>query len=107
MHKHLYLAQRYSAMLLAPMVIVHLVLILFAVRNGLTGEEILARTQGNFLWAAFYTLFVLAAGVHAPIGLRSVLREWTSLGNVLVDIICCFFAALMLVTGIRAVIAII
>ena len=71
----LWTAQRVSAAVLAVCVVVHLVTIIYAVRNGLSAVEILGRTRGNVGWAAFYTLFVLAVAVHAPIGLRSVLAE--------------------------------
>ncbi|MGH8699654.1 MAG: succinate dehydrogenase [Burkholderiales bacterium] len=71
----LWAAQRASAAVLAVCVVVHLVTIIYAVRNGLSAVEILGRTRGSGGWAAFYTLFVLAVAVHAPIGLRSVLAE--------------------------------
>ena len=71
----LWTAQRVSAMVLALCVMVHLVTIIYAVRNGLSAAEILGRTRGNLAWAAFYTFFVLAVAVHAPIGLRNVLSE--------------------------------
>src|SRR3546814_5808086 len=51
--------------------------ILIAVEGGLTAGEILARTRGSPGWALFYGLFVLAAAVHAPIGLRNVVQEHT------------------------------
>jgi len=105
-HKHLFLAQRYSAMLLAPLVIVHLILIIIAVRNGLTADEILSRTRGNLAWFAFYLLFVLAVSVHAPIGLRNILREWTGLQSIAVDVICAVFALVLLLTGLRAIMAV-
>ncbi len=72
----LWVAQRASAAVLAVCVLVHLATIIYAVQGGLTGAEILARTRGNAAWAAFYTVFVLAVAVHAPIGLRTVLAEW-------------------------------
>ena len=71
----LWTAQRLSAFVLAACVLVHLVTIIYAVRNGLSAAEVLGRTRGNAAWGAFYALFVLAAAVHAPIGLRSVLSE--------------------------------
>lgn len=71
----LYLAQRLTALILAPLVLAHLVLILIAVEGGLTAGEILGRTRGSVGWAVFYGLFVLAAAVHAPIGLRNVIQE--------------------------------
>ena len=72
----LWLLQRASAAVLGLCVVVHLITIVYAVQGGLTGDEILARTRGNVAWFAFYSLFVLAVTVHAPIGLRAVLGEW-------------------------------
>lgn len=72
----LWVAQRASAAVLAVCVIVHLVMIVYAMRGGLSGAEILGRTRGNLAWLAFYAAFVLAAAVHAPIGLRAILAEW-------------------------------
>ena len=75
----LFVAQRYSAMLLAPMVLVHLVVIVLAVRNGLSADEILGRTRDNAIWFWFYLLFVVAASVHAPIGVRNIPVSYTHL----------------------------
>ena len=77
----LFIAQRASAAVLAFAVTVHLATILYAVRGGLTAGEVLARTRDNHWFFAFYVLFVLAVAVHAPIGLRNVLREWTPLAR--------------------------
>jgi len=71
----LWTAQRASAAVLAVCVIIHLVTIIYAVRNGLSAAEILGRTRGSYAWAGFYAIFVAAVVVHAPIGLRSVLAE--------------------------------
>jgi fumarate reductase subunit C len=68
-------AQRMSAIVLALCLIVHLVTMIYAVRNGLSAAEVLGRTRGNFAWAGFYMLFVAAVAVHAPIGLRTILSE--------------------------------
>ena len=62
--------------MLALCVTVHLVTIVYAVRGGLTAAEIFGRTRASTGWLAFYTVFVLACAVHAPIGLRPVLTEW-------------------------------
>jgi len=72
----LWIAQRASAAVLAICVVVHLATMIYAVQGGLSAGEILARTRGSFGWLAFYSLFVLAVTVHAPIGLRAVLSEW-------------------------------
>lgn len=103
----LYLLQRASAMLLAPLVLVHLGLILYAIDGGLSAEEILGRTRGNLFWAAFYALFVLAAALHAPIGLRNILREWTPWRGRAVDVASASFGLLLLLLGLRAVWAVI
>jgi len=73
----LFALQRLSALVLAPLVVAHLVLILLAVEGGLSAAEILDRTRGSVGWGVFYGVFVLAAAVHAPIGLRNVVREHT------------------------------
>lgn len=72
----LWIAQRASAVVLAFCVVVHLGTVIYAVQGGLSAVEILARTRGNAAWFAFYAVFVLAAAVHAPIGLRAVFTEW-------------------------------
>ena len=71
----LWAAQRISALVLAVCVFVHLGVIIYAVRGGLTAAEILGRTSGSVAWAVFYGLFVVAAAIHAPIGMRAVLSE--------------------------------
>jgi len=93
-------------MLLAPLVLIHLGLIIVAVRNGLTGAEILSRTQGNLIWALFYGGFVICASIHAPIGIRNLLREWTPLGAAPVNIFAALFSLVLLLLGLRAVIAV-
>lgn len=102
----LFLLQRASAFALAFAVAVHLATILYAVRGGLTAGEILARTHGNVAFLLFYGLFVIAVAVHAPIGLRNVLREWTSWRGPSLDIALALFALLLLVLGFRAVFAV-
>ena len=76
----LWYAQRISAMVLGICVAIHLVIIFYAIRGGLTAEEILGRTQGNIAFAIFYEIFVLACFVHAPIGLANILEETFSKG---------------------------
>ena len=102
----LFLAQRASAAVLAFAVSVHLATILYAVRGGLTAGEILARTRGNDWFLAFYLLFVMAVTVHAPIGLRNIVREWTPWRGRSLDVALTVFAALLLLLGIRAAFAV-
>jgi fumarate reductase subunit C len=76
MNIRLYLWQRATAALLVPLIVGHLILILYATRKGLSAADILARTRGSIAWALFYGTFVVAAAVHGAIGIRNVLREW-------------------------------
>ena len=107
MEARLFLLQRASAVVLAPLALAHLGLVLYAVRGGLSAEEILARTQGSVGWALFYGLFVLAASVHAPIGVRNVIREWTAWRGASLDAGMLVLAALLMAAGLRAVWAVI
>lgn len=75
MQAKLWYAQRISAMILGICVAIHLVIIFYAIRGGLTAQEILGRTQGNLSFALFYEIFVLACFVHAPIGVANILQE--------------------------------
>jgi fumarate reductase subunit C len=102
----LFLAQRATAVMLAFAVAVHLGTILYAVRGGLTAADILARTHSNLWFLMFYGLFVVAVAIHAPIGLRNVLREWTRWRGRTLDIALALFALLLLGLGLRAVFAV-
>ena len=106
MEKRLYVAQRLSAAMLAPLVLIHLGLIVYAVEGGLSAAEILDRTRGHIGWALFYLLFVIAAAIHAPIGLRNVLKEWTTLKPRWIDILMILLSALLFILGLRAVAAV-
>ena len=75
----LYMAQRISALIMAPLVLGHLAVMIWAIRGGLSVGEILGRTQGSMFWFAFYGLFVVAVSVHAAIGLRVIAHEWLRL----------------------------
>ena len=103
----LYALQRLSAKLLAPLVLLHVGLILYATHDGLSAAEILSRTQGSMLWAVLYSLFVVAAAVHAPIGVRNVLREWTTWRGRSLDYAALALGLLMLALGLRAVYAVV
>jgi fumarate reductase subunit C len=102
----LYIAQRGSALVLAPLVLLHLGVILYAVAGGLSAAEILGRTRATWLWPATYALFVAAAAVHAAIGLRVVLREWTLWRDRSLDLATLAFGLILLLLGLRAVQAI-
>jgi fumarate reductase subunit C len=95
-------AQRASAALLAFCVIVHLVTVIYAVRNGLSAGEILGRTRGSALWLAFYMTFVAAIAVHAPIGLRAILAESIGWRGRSLDLFALVVGALLALWGARA-----
>lgn len=99
----LYIAQRGSALVLAPLVLLHLAVILYAVAGGLSAAEILGRTRASLLWPAIYALFVVAAAIHAAIGLRIVVREWTSWRDRSLDFVMLGVGLVLLLLGLRAV----
>ena len=95
--------QRISAMVLALCVLLHLAGMVWAVRGGLSAAEILSRTQGNEVFAAFYAVFVLACAVHVPIGLAAIAREWGRLSAPAAAWLARVVTALIVVLGLRAV----
>lgn len=106
MEARLFALQRLTAMVMAPFVLVHVGLVIYAVRGGLTAGEILSRTEGNWLWIVFYGLFVLSVSVHVPIGLRNILIEWLKLDRAAASVIGLAFGTALLVLGMRAVVAV-
>lgn len=98
----LWVVQRVSAVVLAVTVLVHLVTIVYAVQGGLSAAEILARTQGQASWLAFYAVFAVAAGVHGAIGLRTIIQEWTAWRGRSLNALTVFLAAGLSTTGLTA-----
>lgn len=99
----LYIAQRITALLMAPLVLGHLAVMIYAVQGGLSAAEILGRTQGSILWFLFYGTFVVAVAIHAAIGVRTVLYEWAGVkGSVLTALTWAIGLALFML-GARAV----
>jgi fumarate reductase subunit C len=107
MNVRLYLWQRLTAALMLPLVLVHLAVIFYATQKGLSAGDILARTRGSVTWGLFYGLFVAAAALHAPIGLRTVLCEWTPLGTRTCSLAAVAFGLILLALGMRAVAAVV
>jgi len=101
----LFAAQRLTAMVLAPLVLLHLATMIYAVQDGLSAAEILARTRGSIFWGGIYGLFVAAASVHGAIGLRSILREMTPLRGTGASLVAAAFMITVLALGWRAVAA--
>lgn len=99
--------QRLSAIVLALCVLVHLGVMMVAVRGGLSAAEILGRTQGNWGFAAFYAVFVLACAAHVPVGLANIAREWCGLGPRTALWLSNAVALALLVMGLRAVVGVV
>jgi fumarate reductase subunit C len=102
----LWIAQRASAAVLALCALVHLATMVYAVRGGLSAAEILSRTQGSAGWLAFYAVFVFAAAIHVPIGLRPILTEWLGWRGPARDAAALAFAVLLVVLGLQAIVAV-
>ncbi len=99
----LWTAQRISAAVLALCVLIHLITMIYAVKNGLSAAEVLGRTRGNPGWAAFYALFVAAVAVHAPIGLRTILSEMLGWRGAALDLLVLAAGIALALWGWRAV----
>jgi fumarate reductase subunit C len=81
MNVRLYIWQRATAALMVPFVLVHIAVIFYATHQRMTAADILSRTHGSATWASFYGVFVAAVSVHASIGLRNILTEWSPLAD--------------------------
>ncbi len=103
----LYLAQRATAVLMVPLIAVHLAVIFYATRKGLSAEDILSRTRGSVAWALFYATFVVAASIHAGIGIRTVVLEWFRGSASSANRFSAIVAALLMIAGFRAVAAVV
>jgi len=103
----LYVWQRLTALLMVPLIVVHLIVIIYATNRGLSAADILGRTQGSIAWGLYYTLFVVAAAVHGAIGVRGVAREWLGWREAALDRLMWIFGVILLVLGLRAVFAVV
>lgn len=103
----LYVWQRLTAVLMVPLIAVHLIVIIYATNRGLSAADILGRTRGSLAWGLFYSLFVVAASIHGAIGVRGVAREWLGWREKGLDRLMWIFGGLLLLLGLRAVIAVV
>lgn len=99
----LYMAQRLSALIMAPLVIGHLAVMIYAIQGGLSAAEILGRTQGSLVWFAFYGTFIVAVSIHAAIGLRCIAFEWCGLNGALLELFMWLTGFGLFALGARAV----
>ena len=107
MTMRLYLWQRATAALMVPLVLVHIAVIFYASRNGMTAADILSRTRGSIVWASYYGLFVAAAAIHASIGVRNVLTEWSPLTDHRAGQFAIVCGLLLTALGVRAIYAVV
>jgi fumarate reductase subunit C len=107
MTMRLYLWQRATAALMVPLVLVHIAVIVYASRKGMTAADILSRTHSSIVWASYYGLFVAAASIHASIGVRNVLTEWSPLTDRRAGLFALLFGLFLATLGVRAVFAVV
>jgi fumarate reductase subunit C len=107
MNVRLYVWQRATAALIAPLVLVHIAVIFYATRKGMTAADILSRTHNSIVWASYYGIFVAAVSIHASIGVRNVLTEWSSLDGRRAGLFAVVFGLLLAALGVRAVYAVV
>lgn len=99
----LYFLQRLTALIMVPFVLIHIIVMVIAVQDGLTAAEILSRTQGSTLWFLFYGGFVVSASIHAAIGLRVIAFEWLNISGASLTIVSWVAGLLLLGLGLHAV----
>ena len=107
MNTRAYVWQRGTAVVLFPMVIIHLMVIFYATHKGLTAADILQRTRGSFVWAVYYGAFVFAAAIHASIGIRNIFVEWSPLKGAAANTFAGGFGIVLVLLGLRAVYAVV
>ena len=102
----LYMLQRITALIMAPLTLGHIAVMIYAVQGGLSAAEILARTQGSIWWMLFYGSFVLAVSIHGAIGLRVVVHETFGLTGAILSAFTWVVAAGLAALGLYAVMAV-
>ncbi len=107
MNVRLYLWQRGTAAVMAPLVLIHIAVIFYATRQGLSAADILSRTRGSVVWASYYGLFVAAVCIHAAIGIRNILAEWTPLNDRSAGGLSLGFGFILAALGARAIYALV
>ncbi|WP_295317385.1 succinate dehydrogenase [Roseobacter sp.] len=100
------MAQRITALIMAPLTLGHIAVMIYAVQGGLSTGEILGRTQGSIFWFAFYGTFVLAVSVHAAIGLRVIIHETFGMRGAALTTLSWSIGLVLFAMGGRAVMAV-
>ncbi len=102
----LYMVQRITALIMAPLTLGHIAVMIYAVQGGISAEEILSRTQGSIFWFLFYGSFVIAVSLHGAIGLRVVVHETFGVTDRALSLFTWFVAAGLMALGLYAVFAV-
>ena len=102
----LYMLQRITALIMAPLTLGHIAVMIYAVQGGVSAQEILERTQGSVFWFLFYGIFVFAVSIHGAIGLRVVVHEIFGLKGTALSLFTWAIGAILLVMGSYAVVAV-
>jgi fumarate reductase subunit C len=103
----LYILQRATAVVMVPLLLLHVGVIFYASRRGLSAADLLGRTRGSLTWGSLYTVLVLAASTHAAIGVRIIASEWTPLRGAALESLTWAFGLLLLLLGLTAVAAVV
>ena len=88
---------------MAPLVVGHLAVMIYAIQGGLNTAEILGRTKGSLVWFLFYGTFVVAVSIHGAIGLRTIACEWGGLKGLMLEVFMWLAGLLLFALGARAV----
>jgi len=107
MNVRLYVWQRATAALMVPFVLVHIAVIFYATRQQMTAADILSRTHGSAVWASFYGAFVAAVSIHASIGVRNILTEWSPLPDRAAGWCAMLLGIVLALLGFHAVVALV
>jgi fumarate reductase subunit C len=107
MNVRLYVWQRATAALMVPLVAIHIAVIFYATRQDLSAADILSRTRGSIVWGTYYGLFVAAVSIHAAIGVRNVVAEWSPLSERNAGWLALLFGLALAALGARAVAAVV
>ena len=107
MNVRLYVWQRATAALMVPFVLVHIAVIFYATHRQMTSADILSRTHGSAVWASFYSVFVAAVSIHASIGVRNILTEWTPLSDRAAGWCVVGLGIMLALLGLHAVVALV
>jgi fumarate reductase subunit C len=107
MNVRLYVWQRGTAALLAPLVLGHIAVIFYVTHQGFSAADILARTHDSIAWASYYGIFVAAVSIHAAIGVRNVLTEWSPLTDRSAGLFAVMLGIVLAALGFHAVVALV